>query len=523
MFKNVAIIDWTLDESRQSMQSAIDTLHKNIHSKPLQAFPIVNGQEVKSSEVFNKISPNDNKTILGNIHFADATLTANALQGLLKAKDFWAKTPLEKRAEILKKAAAIMDQERHRLNALICLESAKPWAEADKDTVEAIDFCNYYAEIALKQLSKFRTQETPGEANFYFYEPRGLAIVIGPWNFPLAIPCGMLVAALVCGNVAVLKPAEQSSLIAYELIKILFRAGLPENVVAFLPGQGEIIGQQMIDFPHSDLICFTGSLAVGKHIIKACGEIHPESLNIKRAIVELGGKNAIIVDDDADIDEAIKGILYSAFGYAGQKCSACSRLIVVGQGYENLISRLTKAAADLIIGPSYESASFVGPVIDSEAQERILKIIEGASKKYTPALKTNVPGNGAFVPITIFTDVPPADSLFQEEIFGPVLAVTRAKNLEEAINIANSTKYALTGGLYSRSPANIEKATRDFKVGNLYINRACTGAIVERHPFGGFRMSGIGSKAGGPDYLKQFVFPRLLSENTLRKGFTPDL
>ena len=360
-----------------------------------------------------------------------------------------------------------------------------------------------------------------GEDNFYFYRPRGIAVVIAPWNFPLAIACGMTVASLVCGNVTILKPAEQTSLIAFEFAKILLTAGVPVDAFAFLPGEGESIGRALVQDPRTAIICFTGSKTVGLEILKNASVLAEGQKHIKKVITELGGKNCIIVDEDADLDEAIKGILYSAFGFAGQKCSACSRLVILKDIYERLLSRLADACNDLIVGPAGDSSSYFGPVIDKDSQSRILKIINDSKSQLNLLAQTKVPDFGYFVPGTIFRDVPLDHYIWQEEIFGPVLACAAAKDFEHALQIANDSQYALTGGLYSRSPANIKKAYEEFEAGNLYINRACTGALVCRQPFGGFKLSGMGSKAGGPDYLLQFMEPVCVSENTMRRGFAP--
>jgi RHH-type proline utilization regulon transcriptional repressor/proline dehydrogenase/delta 1-pyrroline-5-carboxylate dehydrogenase len=415
-----------------------------------------------------------------------------------------------------------MRERKLELSALIVLESGKPWAEADADLAEAIDFCAYYADEMTRLGTSERTMEILGEDNQYFYQARGVAVVIAPWNFPLAIACGMAVAALVAGNAVILKPAEQTSVIASELAKILLAAGIPGNIFAFLPGIGEEVGPVLTDSPDIDLICFTGSKSVGLQIIQKAATVHPEQRSVKRVIAEMGGKNAIIVDDDADLDEAVKGVLHSAFGYAGQKCSACSRCIVVGSAYETFMARLVEASKDLIVGPSSDPATFLPPVIDQEAQTRILNLIEQYSRQCKVAFKGTTPNTGYFVPITIFRDVPTESQLWQEEIFGPVLACRRAESFEEALSIANASRYALTGGVFSRSPSHLERARRSFKVGNLYLNRKITGALVCRQPFGGFKMSGVGSKAGGKDYLLQFLEPRTVTENTMRRGFAPE-
>jgi RHH-type proline utilization regulon transcriptional repressor/proline dehydrogenase/delta 1-pyrroline-5-carboxylate dehydrogenase len=370
------------------------------------------------------------------------------------------------------------------------------------------------------------TANLPGEENILTYHPRGITTVIAPWNFPLAIACGMTVASLVAGNATVLKPAEESSGIAFTLAKLILAAKIPAGVFALLPGKGETIGRALIEDPRTTTICFTGSRTVGLEILGLAAKVHPKQTRIKRVIAEMGGKNAIIVDDDADLDDVIRGVLYSAFGYSGQKCSACSRLIVVGKStYEKLLNRLSEATKDLIIGSSHNSDTFMGPVISKETAKSISDFIERAKHLHKIVTIGHIPSDltGFFVPPVVFRDVPEETPLWQEEIFGPVLACNMANSFKDAVAMANRSEYALTGSVYSRHPEHINYARKYFEVGNLYINRGSTGALVGRQPFGGFKMSGIGSKAGGPDYLLQFLEPRVTSENTTRKGFIPEI
>ncbi len=521
MFKNEPLTDFTVEANRKEMHSALTALEAKISSGSLQAFPIISGNEIKSGKKFEREDPSDTDTLIGTTHFATVENADAALKSLAAYSGTWRRTPANERAAVLHKAASIMRQRKFHLNALIIREAGKSWKEADGDVAEAIDFCDYYAEEMLRLAPPVRTQEVPGEDNFYLYQPRGICVVISPWNFPLAIACGMTVAALVTGNVTVLKPSEQTGLIAYEFSKILLEAGLPKEAYAFLPGVGEEIGEFLVNSPSVNMICFTGSKAVGLHIIQRASIVHPEQHSVKRVVAEMGGKNAVIVDEDADLDEAIRGILQSAFGFSGQKCSACSRLIVVGNNYETLLARLAESAADLVLGKAQDPSVFTGPVIDRESQTRILETISEAKKNHSVLLQGHQPTGGYFVPLTIFRDVDTQSALWKEEIFGPVLAITQAKSFEHAVTLANQSQYALTGGLFSRSPKNIQFAREEFAVGNLYINRGCTGALVCRQPFGGFKMSGVGSKAGGPDYLIQFMEPRVITENTMRKGFAP--
>ncbi len=419
------------------------------------------------------------------------------------------------------KLADILNRDRMTLNALEVLEAGKPWEEADGDITEAIDFCRYYAKEMRRIGKGIKVGGIPGENSMYLYKPRGVSVVISPWNFPLAILTGMVAASVVTGNTCVFKPAEQTPVIGAWLMKALREAGFPAGVVNFLNGFGEEIGDTLTGHVDTSLICFTGSKAVGLHIWERAAKSQPGQQHMKHVICEMGGTNAIVIDSDADLDEAVMGVLYSAFGFAGQKCSACSRVIVLDEIYDRFTERLIESAKSLKVLSPEEGDAYLGPVIDDEAHKRILAAIEKGKAESKLAYQGAAPSEGYFVGPTIFVDVKPTAWIAQNEIFGPVLAVIRAKDLNQALEIANGTEYALTGGLYSRSPANIERVKREFEVGNLYVNRGCTGAMVERHPFGGFKMSGAGSKTGGPDYLLNFMEPRVVTENTLRRGFVP--
>lgn len=519
-FTNAAPTDFTIRENRDDFKKIIDSFQAEKHGT-LKAFPIINGKQISTDSIQESLDPSSGE-VLGHVHFAGEKELEGLVESLSAAKSNWRKTSWKNRADILRKAAEIMHERKLDLAALLVHEAGKPWKEADADVDEAIDFCAYYAEIGEEMGKPNLTQKVLGEENYLSYSPRGIALVISPWNFPLAIACGMAAAALVTGNPTILKPAEQTSLIGYALAEIFLEAGIPEDVFAFLPGEGEVIGRRLVNDPNIDIICFTGSKPVGLEILRSAAEIKEGQSRIKKVICELGGKNAIIVDEDSDLDEAVKGIIYSAFGFSGQKCSACSRVIAVGSSYEKLVQRLAEAAEDIITGQAFEASTLLGPVIDKETQERILKTINTAESENTLAAKGKVPAKGFFVPQTVFRDVPEDSPIWAEEIFGPVIACAKADSFEEAVEMANRSQYALTGGVFSRSPKNIDYARSEFEVGNLYINRTCTGAIVCRQPFGGFKMSGIGSKAGGPDYLLQFVEPRTYTENTMRRGFSPD-
>ncbi|MDA1008882.1 MAG: aldehyde dehydrogenase family protein, partial [Planctomycetota bacterium] len=441
----------------------------------------------------------------------------------------WRDRPWVERSEILIRASSEINARRDELSAIIIKEAGKPWREADGDVCEAIDFLEYYARQASALFESQRLGKFIGELNEQWYQPRGVAAVISPWNFPLAICCGMTAAALVTGNTVVVKPAEQTPVIAREMCEILWRAGVPRDVLHFLAGRGETVGAALVRDPRISLIAFTGSKAVGLDIIKAAGITHEDQDQVKKVICEMGGKNAIIVDASADLDEAVLAVRQSAFGFSGQKCSACSRVIVVDSCHDQFLHRLVESTKALVIGDPILPGTDIGPVIDGEAASKIRSLIALGATEGSIAVQVDVPSGleaavgKPFVGPTVLCGIRPDHRLAQDEVFGPVVAVIRAKDFDEALAIANGTRYKLTGGVFSRKPSHIERAKREFRVGNLYINRSITGALVGRQPFGGFGMSGVGSKAGGADYLLQFVEPRSCCENTMRRGFAPGL
>jgi len=387
---------------------------------------------------------------------------------------------------------------------------------------EAIDFCEYYGRAALRLGAGAPVLSPPGETNVYRYQPRGVGVVIAPWNFPLAIPTGMTTAALVTGNCVVLKPAEQTPGVAFRLVEILLEAGLPPGALAFLPGVGEEVGPALVDHPATAFVAFTGSKAVGLSLVERAAVHHPGQRHVKRVIAEMGGKNAIVVDADADLDQAVPAIVTSAFAYAGQKCSAAARVIGVGPVFEELLERLVGATAIVPVGRARELRTVVGPLIDEDAYRRVREYQTVARAEGEVVYQhEQLPAGGWYVGPTVVVTRDPRARIATEEIFGPLLTVLRADDFEHALALANDTAYALTGGLFSRSPVHIRRAADEFRAGNLYVNRAITGARVGRQPFGGYGLSGVGSKAGGPDYLLQFVEPRTVTENTIRQGFAP--
>ena len=520
-FRNEPHTDFSRQQAQEQMRAALGRVRGQFGGMyPL----VIAGQEVATSRWLDSVNPSRSAEVVGRVAMASPEHAQAAIVAACQAFPRWRDTPVRERAELLRRLAEQFRQRRWDLTAWIIYETGKPWREADADVAEAIDFCEYYAREMLR-LDRPRTCHVPGEDNSYFYEPRGVAVVIAPWNFPLAILTGMASAALVTGNTVILKPAEQSSVVAAQLMDCLQAAGAPPGVVQFLPGIGEEIGPILVEHPDVSIITFTGSMRVGLWIHETAARTPPGQNHVKRVIAEMGGKNAIIVDADADLDEAVKGVVDSAFGYSGQKCSACSRVIILEPIYEAFVDRLIEATRSLVIAPADDPSCFVGPVIDEEARQRIERTIAEAQHYARLVYRASVgplADQGYFVGPAIFTDVPEDSPLAQEEIFGPVLAVLRASDLDDALRIANGTPYALTGGCYTRHPEHLHRVIREFRVGNLYINRKITGALVERQPFGGFKRSGIGSKAGGPDYLLQFLWPRSVTINQLRRGFAPD-
>ena len=423
---------------------------------------------------------------------------------------------------MLFRAAEWLRARRDEVAALEVFEAGKPWPEADADVCEAIDFLEYYGREMLRLDAGGRVESPPGESNALRYQGKGVGVVIAPWNFPLAIPTGMVSAALVAGNPVVLKPAEQTPAVAMKLVEALEAGGLPAGVLGFLPGVGEDVGDRLVKHPDVAFIVFTGSKAVGLAINQAAAVPRPGQRHITRVVAELGGKNALVVDADADLDQAVPAIVHSAFGFAGQKCSAASRLVVVDAVFDECMSRLVGATRQLRVGHPRAMDVQVGPVIDADAWKRIRSVVEGAGEQGRVLLaRDDVPEGGYFVGPTIVADVDLSSPLARDEIFGPVLTVFRATDFAGALRIANDTDYALTAGVFSRSPNDIRRASRELRAGNVYVNRGITGAVVGRQPFGGYGLSGVGSKAGGPDYLLQFLDPRVVTENTMRQGFAP--
>lgn len=518
VFENEPLTDFAVADHREKMNRALSAKKQKMG---LSVLPVIQGQPQNCSQFLDRKNPSFSQQVVAKIGMASKDQAEKAIQVAHAAFKNWRKVPAVQRAQYLDKLADLMTERKFDLSATQILEVGKPWAEADADVAEAIDFCRYYARHMRELSTPSRVGHAPGEVSQVIYQPRGVALAIAPWNFPLAILCGQVVSALVTGNTVIMKPAEQSSWVASELMQMLLEVGVPNDAIQFLPGYGEEIGEYLVNHPLTTIIAFTGSKAVGLHIFQRASIVHKGQTHLKKCIIEMGGKNAVIIDNDADLDEAVDGVVYSAFGFSGQKCSAASRCIVLDEVYDRFVERLIETTKSLQITAAENPLGYTGPVVDQESCERILKTISEAEKNHRLLYKAPVPNNGYFAPPALFGDVSPNSSLAQEEIFGPVLAVIKVKNIEEAVEVANGTEYALTGGLFSRSPENIKFVRENFECGNLYINRGITGAMVDRHPFGGFKMSGIGSKTGGVDYLKQFMEPACVTENTLRRGFAP--
>jgi len=494
------------------MKSGFISAIRQVRGQLGRDYPLyISGRDVVTSEVIDSINPAEPEEVIGRIHQAGAKEIEEALTAAENAFLSWRDTPVGERAQYLVKAAQIARERIYEYSAWQVLEAGKQWAQAYNDLAEGIDFLEYYAREMVRLGETRDMGSYAGEINQYFYQPKGVAAVISPWNFPFAIGCGMCAAAMVAGNTVVFKPSNQTPVVGHHLVEIFSEAGLGDGVFNYTPGRGSVIGDLLVESPKSAIIAFTGSMEVGLGIIERAGRTPQNQPSVKKVVCEMGGKNAIIIDEDIDMEKAVTGVLYAAFGYQGQKCSACSRLIVVDAIYDRFVPRLVEAARKLKIGPAEDPENYMGPVIDRAAQAKILEYVNLAGQEGKVVYSSEIPEKGFYVPMTIVEGITPQDKLAQEEIFGPVLAIMRACDFEQALDWANSTRFALTGGVFSGNKDHLEKARREFRVGNLYFNRSCVGAMVKIQPFGGFRMSGVGTKAGGPDYLLHFMDPRSLT------------
>jgi RHH-type proline utilization regulon transcriptional repressor/proline dehydrogenase/delta 1-pyrroline-5-carboxylate dehydrogenase len=516
-FKNEPSLDFRIDRVRSEFSHVVASVRQQLG----RDYPLwIGGEAVRTDDWIASINPARPSEVVGRSASAGIQEADRAIAAAEAAAMEWSRQPAGERAGILRRAAENLRTRRMEMSAWEVFEVGKTWREADRDLTEAIDFLRYYADEIERKAPSRRMGDYPGERNLYSYVPIGIGVVIAPWNFPLAIPAGMVSAALAAGNAVLFKPSELSPVMGYHLVQAFTEAGLPDGVLAYLPGRGEIVGDYLVRHPAIGFIAFTGSRDVGLGIIERAARLSEGQRQVKRVVAEMGGKNAIVVDETADLDLAVPGVVQSAVGYQGQKCSACSRVIVLESIYDAFLHRLAAALKSLRIGPPEDPATELGPVIEASAQRRLQTAVEEGAREGRLILHvTDVPPEGFYVGPAVIADLAPECRIAREELFGPILTVLCAKNLDEAIQMSNATDYALTGGLYSRSPAAIERVSREMTAGNLYINRGITGALVGRQPFGGYRLSGVGSKAGGPDYLLQFMIPKVVSENTMRRGF----
>ena len=510
-FKNEPFIDFSREENARKMRSAIEKVRGQLGR---EYDLIIGGKRVRTTDKIRSLNPAKPSQVVGIHQKAGKDHVEPAVNAALKAFESWSRTSVEERASLLFHVGDLLRERRFEFMAWLVFEVSKNWAEADADIGETIDFCEFYSREALR-FSKAETPvQLPGERDQLMYIPLGVGAVIPPWNFPCAIMAGMALASIVSGNTVVLKPSSDSPTIAAKFVELLEEAGMPEGVVNFCPGGGASFGDALVSHPKVRYVAFTGSREVGLHINQSAAQHQPGQLWIKRTILEMGGKDAIIVDADADLDSAVEGVAQAAFGFQGQKCSACSRAIVDERIYDKFLEKLKARVERIKVGDPAENANMAA-VINEGSMKDILNYIEIGKKDgrvITGGGRATEAGEGYFIQPTVIADIPPKSKLEQEEVFGPVLAVIKARNFDHALEIANDTEFGLTGALYSSSREKLNRAVREFHVGNLYLNRKCTGAMVGAHPFGGFNMSGTDSKSGGPDYLYLFTQAKSVGE-----------
>jgi len=509
-FRNEPFTRFDLPENKKAFEEALAKVGSELGR---EYDLIIGGERISTEKKIRSINPSRIDQVIGIVSQADKELAEKAIQVAYKTFDTWRKVPGQARARYLYKAAAIMRRRKHEFSAWLVKEAGKSWAEADADTAEAIDFLEYYGRQMEKLARPQELPRIPDEDNELYYIPLGVGVVIPPWNFPLAILVGMTSSAIVTGNTVVLKPASATPVIAYKFMEVLEEAGVPAGVVNYLPGSGSEIGDFLVEHKLTRFISFTGSKDVGLRINELAAKHRPGQKWIKRLVAEMGGKDAIIVDKECDLELAAQTIVVSAFGFSGQKCSACSRVIAHKDVYDQVLNRVVELTKGLTVGDVEKNEFFTGPVVDEKAFNKILEYIEIGKKEGKLMVGGEKgPDGGYFIMPTVFADVDPQARIMQEEIFGPVVAFCKAESFEHALEIANNTEYGLTGSVISNNRANLELAREEFHVGNLYFNRKCTGALVGVHPFGGFNMSGTDSKAGGPDYLLLFTQAKSVSE-----------
>lgn len=498
--------------NRQLYIDALAKVRKNLGKE----YPLwIGGKNVETGTIYQSVNPSNFNEVIGRIHQGGLEEAKLAMDSALKAFEKWKYTSPQVRADVLFKAANIIRRRKHEFSALMTLEAGKPWVEADADTAEAIDFLEYYGRqmLSISRIDDTVQSRRNIERNEYFYIPLGVGAIITPWNFPLAILTGMTSAAIVSGNTVILKPAMTTQVIAYYFIEVLKEAGLPDGVVNFLPGKGSVIGDFLVKHPKTRFVSFTGSKEVGMNIYENAAKVQKGQIWLKRVIAEMGGKDAILVDEFADTSLAAESIVKSAFGFSGQKCSACSRAIIHQKVYDEVLEKMQYYTKQITLGDSEKYENTMGPVNDISAYNNIMKYIEiGAKEGKIFMGGVGHPEKGWFIEPTIITDLDPMARLMQEEVFGPVLSVTKVSSFQEGLDVVNNTEFGLTGAVISSSREHLEQARKEFHVGNLYFNRKCTGAIVGYQPFGGFNMSGTDSKAGGPDYLVLHMQGKSVSE-----------
>jgi 1-pyrroline-5-carboxylate dehydrogenase len=507
-FKNEPLIDFSKPENRQAQMEALEQVKRELG----QTYPlIIGGKKITNEATFASRNPSQPDQVIG--YFARATVEQvdEAVKAAAAAFVSWKQVPAEERVGYLFAAADLLKQRRFSFNAWMIYEVGKSWVEADADTAEAIDFMEFYAREMMRLAGEQPIVKIEGEDNELVYIPLGVGAVIPPWNFPGAIMIGMTSAAFVTGNTVLLKPASTSPMIAWQFMRILEDSNLPAGVVNFLTGSGSAIGDALVEHPQVRFIAFTGSRDVGLRINELAAKPRKGQRWLKRAILEMGGKDAVVVDETADLDAAAEGIVASAFGFQGQKCSAGSRAIIVDKVYDQVLQKVIERTKQLTVGDVTKPETYMGPVVDENALKKITDYIEIGKHEGRLAAGGNHQGPGYFIEPTVFADVDPHARIAQEEIFGPVLTVIKAKDFDDALHIANDTEYGLTGSLYSKDEKHIERAKQEYFVGNLYFNRKSTGALVGVHPFGGFNMSGTDSKAGGSDYLLLFTQAKAIS------------
>ena len=501
-FRNETWVDFSQPAVRQAAEEALRHVRSQFGREYLLR---IGGEFIATGDALVSVNPSNPREAVGIHHRATPELANRAVEAAHAYFPQWSRTPAAERVEMLLEAARILRARKMEFDAWLVTEAGKTWPEAEADVSEGIDFCEYYAREMLRMAGPQPVHQLPGERDEMIYLPLGVGVVIPPWNFPAAILIGMAVASLVAGNTAIIKPSSDTPTIAAKFAEVLLEAGFPEGCFTLLTGSGSAVGDVLVEHPKTRFISFTGSRDVGLRINELAARHRPGQIWIKRVVAEMGGKDPIIVDAEADLDQAVTGVLVSAFGYQGQKCSACSRAIVDAQVYDSFLEKLAAKTMNIKVGPSEDFGNYMGPVINETARKTILEYIEIGKREGRLVAGGEAPSGGYFIPPTIIADVEPGARIFQEEIFGPVLAVTKARDFEHALGLANDSQYGLTGAVFTTNPDHVREAKERFHVGNLYFNRKCTGAMVGAHPFGGFNMSGTDSKAGGPDYLLLFL------------------